>query len=169
MSDTEKTIDQPSNPTDSKENQLKNDNNESLNHYLLIFLNEEKYFIPLPLIIKIINPLEIFPLPDTLDFIAGVSNFSGEIIPIVHLKKVLKLPDHGPSPWTKFIICKYKDMKVGFILDRVIDSREIDNSRIKTETTRVLENEFISGEFIYKDDVISIIDLVKFINTHKAN
>ncbi len=97
-----------------------------LSHYLFILLDDDKYFISLPLITKIINPLEIFPLPDTLDFITGVSNFSGEIVPMVDLKKVLELPDLGKAGAGKFIICKYQDMKVGFIADSIIDSHQID-------------------------------------------
>ncbi len=139
-----------------------------LTHYLLIVLNDENYLIPLSLVTKIINPLEIFPLPDTLDFISGVSNFSGEILPVVNLKKALSLPAHTPAPGEKFIICKYQDMKVGFIIDAVIDSREIDSSKIKIDTTRVLENDFISGEYIYGKEVIAVIDIIKFIDTHKA-
>ncbi|MCP5108311.1 MAG: hypothetical protein GY950_33300 [bacterium] len=139
-----------------------------LSHYLLILLDDDKYFISLPLITKIINPLEIFPLPDTLDFITGVSNFSGEIVPMVDLKKVLELPDLGKAGARKFIICKYQDMKVGFIADSIIDSHQIDEEKIKTDTTRVLENDFIRGEYIHHKEVIGVIDIVKFIDTHKA-
>jgi chemotaxis signal transduction protein len=146
-------------------------NNETaqLSYYLLIVLNDEKYFVPLSIISKIINPLEIFPLPDTLDFVAGVANFSGEIVPMVDLKKALKLPALGTGTGGKFIICMYRNIKVGFILDSVIDSREIDTNKIKTDTTRVLENDFISGEYIYQKEVIAMIDIAKFIDTYKAD
>ncbi len=143
-------------------------NDDHLEHYLQAVLNDDKYFISLSLIFRIINPLEIFPLPDTPVFIAGVTNFSGEIIPMVDPKKMLNLPDLGEAAGKKFIICKYLDMKVGFIVDCVIDSQRIDTHKIKTDTTRVLENDFISGEYIYEDEVIGIIDIVKFIDTHKA-
>ena len=145
----------------SKENEL--------DHYLLIVLDEDKYFIALPHVFRIINPLDIYPLPDTLPFIAGVTNFSGEIIPMVNVKKMLQLPATGKETGNKFIICKYMDMKVGFIVDSVIDSIQVDSTEIKTDTTRVLENDFISGEFIYHKEVIGIIDIAKFIDTHKAS
>lgn len=146
----------------------KEENGDHLDHYLQAVLNEDKYFLALPLIFRIINPLEIFPLPDTPAFIVGVTNFSGEIIPMVDMKKMLNLPDLVENTGKKFILCKYEDMKVGFIVDNVIDSHRIDTVKIKTDTTRVLENDFISGEYIYKKEVIGIIDIVKFIDTHKA-
>lgn len=146
------------------------DDNETgqLSHYLLIVLNDDKYLVPLALINKIINPLEIFPLPDTLDFVAGVANFSGEIVPMVDLKKALKLPSLATISRGKFFICMYQDIKVGFIVDSVIDSREIEDSKIKTDTTRVLENDFISGEYIHEKEVFAVIDIAKFIDTYKA-
>ncbi len=139
-----------------------------LTHFLMVHLNEEHYFIALSLITRIIKPLKIFQLPHTLDFIAGVSNFSGEVVPVVDLKKVLKLPDLGQVGEQRFFICKYRDIKVALIVDKVIDSREIDASIIKTDTTRVLENEFISGEYIHRQTIIGVLDVVKFIDTHKA-
>ncbi len=140
-----------------------------LTHYLLVYLNNEKYLINLAIISKIINPLEIFPLPDTLPFVSGVSNFAGEIVPIVDLKKALKLPDQGLYADRKFVICKFQEIKVGFTVDKVIDSREIDSSKIKTDTTRVLENEFISGEYIHEKEVLGVVDIIKFIETYKAD
>lgn len=144
----------------SKENEL--------DHYLLVVLAEEKFFISLTLVYRIINPLEIYPLPDTLPFIAGVTNFSGEIIPMVDVGKMLQLPGTGKETGKKFIICKYQDMKVGFIVDYVIDSLQVDSAKIKTDTTRVFENDFISGEFIHHKEVVGVIDIAKFIDTHKA-
>lgn len=146
-------------------NEVKDDH---LDHYLQAVLNDDKYFISLPLVFRIINPLEIFPLPDTPAFIAGVTNFSGEIIPMVDMKKMLNLPDLKEETGKKFIICKYRDIKVGFLVDTVIDSHRIDPGKIKTDTTRVLENDFISGEYIIEKEVIGIIDIAKFIDTHKA-
>ncbi len=143
---------------------------EQLSHFLLILLNDEKYFVPLPVISKIIKPLDIFPLPDTLDFISGVANFSGEIVPMVDLKKALKLPDLGKDADRKFLICHYKEMKVGFIIDGVIDSWELDEDLFKSDTNRVLETDFISSEYIHHQDreVIALIDIPKFIDTYKA-
>jgi chemotaxis signal transduction protein len=142
---------------------------DELDHYLLIVLDEDKYFIALPYVFRIINPLDIYLLPDTLPFIAGVTNFSGEIIPMVDLKKMLQLPGTGKDMGRKFIICKYLDMKVGFIVDNVIDSLQVDSAKIKTDTTRVLENDFISGEFVHRKEVVGVIDIAKFIDTHKAS
>lgn len=161
MNEKKKNADPAHNEEKTKEDEL--------DYYLLVVLDDDKYFIALPLVFRIINPLEIYPLPDTLPFIAGVTNFSGEIIPMVDLKKMLHLPGTGKDTGKKFIICKYLDMKVGFIVDSVIDSLRVDTAKIKIDTTRVLENDFISGEFIYHKEVIGVIDIAKFIDTHKAS
>lgn len=142
---------------------------EPLIHQLVITLNRERYFIPLSLVSKVVNPLEIFPLPHSLPFLAGVANFLGEIIPVVDLKKALKLPDLGSEAGVRFVICKYSDIKVCFVADSVIDSWEIPVERLKNDTTRVLENDFISGEYIFQDEVIAAVDIIKFIETHRAD
>jgi len=136
--------------------------------FLVVLLNEDKYFVTLALVNKIINPLEIFPLPDTPPYILGVANFTGEIVPIVDLKKVLKIPPSGLAGQKKFLICKYRDLKVGFLVDNVLDAWDVDAGEFQTDTNRVLENDYIQAEYIHKGEVIGVIDVAALITDHQA-
>lgn len=136
-------------------------------HYLIILLNGEKYFIPLIHVSRIIKEKEIFPLPETYDFIEGVFNFFGEILPAIDIKKVLKITELAFKEERKFIICKVQGLKVCFIIDEVEAELIIDREKIKTDTVKVIENDFISGEYIYEDEVIGIIDILNIVNTYK--
>ena len=143
-------------------------NNKTPHPFLIFVLNDEKYCISVPHINKIINPLEIFPLPDTADFVEGLINLSGEIIPVVDLKKVINLPDMKLETNKKFILCKYQDFKVAFAVDLVVDIIEINPKEIDKNTTKVLENDFISGECILKKEAIGIIDIKRIFEIHKS-
>ncbi|MFH2107309.1 MAG: chemotaxis protein CheW [Chrysiogenia bacterium] len=139
-----------------------------LSTFLLIRLNEGRFFIPLEVVGRVIKPLEVFPMPDTPEFVLGVANYSGEVLPVVDLKKVLLIPDLGGETGLKLVICRYLHVKVGFLVDDVIDACEIDCGQIKADNPKASASEFISGEFIRDRDVIGIIDVAKIITTHQA-
>lgn len=107
-------------------------------------------------------------MPDTPEFVLGVANYSGEVLPVVDLKKVLRIPDLGGEAGLKLVICRHLNVKVGFLVDDVIDALEVDRGQIKADTAKVRESEFISGEFIRERDVIGIIDVAKIIITHQS-
>ena len=136
-------------------------------HYLVILLNGEKYFIPLILISRIIKEKEVFPLPETYDFIEGVFNFFGEIVPVVNMKKILKISELEFKEEKKFIICKVLGLKICFIIDDVEAEWIIDQDKIKTDTVKVIENEFILGEYIHEGGVIGVIDVLNIVSTYK--
>jgi chemotaxis signal transduction protein len=147
---------------------VESDRGASFKQYLVIQLNEDRFFITLDIVNRIINPLEIFALPDTPDYLLGVANNTGEILPIVDLKRILKLPVLKSAIPGKYLITKYRDMKIGFVVDQVLDAWPVDTSKINTETTRVTESEYISGEYIHENEVIGIIDIARIIDEHKA-
>ncbi|EAG2052705.1 chemotaxis protein CheV [Listeria monocytogenes] len=67
---------------------------------------------------EIIHPLEVTPVPDSNPAIEGVSQVRGEIMPVVNLARVMKLPEIEPEN-TKFIITELNQMKIVFRVDEV--------------------------------------------------
>ena len=43
----------------------------------------------------------------------------------------------------------------------------IDKEKIKVDTVKVIENEFVSGEYIHEGEVIGIIDVLNIVTTYK--
>jgi chemotaxis signal transduction protein len=142
--------------------------NPTLSPYLIVQLNEDRYLISMEIVNRIIKPLEIFPMPDTPEFVLGVANCSGEVLPVVDLKKALHIPDLHGDGGRKFVICRYRQMKVGFVVDEVIDAWEIERDQIQADTTKVRECEFITGEIARGQEVLALIDIAKLIAAHQA-
>lgn len=136
--------------------------------YLVVLLGEEIFVVSLPSVVKIINPIEIFPLPDTQEFILGIINFSGEIIPLVDLRLVLKLPAAAEDARRKFLICRHQEQKVAFTVDGVADTWDLAPATFSADTTRVSESDFIIGEGMVKGKVVGWIDMAAIITTHQA-
>ena len=135
--------------------------------YLIIILNDEKHLIKIKHISKIVKYKQIFPLPDSHKHLLGVSNISGEIIPVLNLKLILNISLKEITSNEKIIIVRHKGYIVGFLVNDVIDMIKLPDKQLKKDTTKSIGNEFIKGEFIIDKDVIDEIDVPKIIENYK--
>ena len=85
--------------------------------YVVFKLGKEEYGIDI-MNVKEIGPYqESVKVPNTPDFIEGIINFRGKVIPIVNLGKRFNLKDNGITNDTRIIIINLKDKQVGFVVD----------------------------------------------------
>lgn len=68
---------------------------------------------------EIIRLPEITALPGTANYILGIINLRGSIIPIIDLKKKLGLPGAEITDETRVIVVEINSQKVGLVVDEV--------------------------------------------------
>jgi purine-binding chemotaxis protein CheW len=64
----------------------------TLDQIVTFTINEQRYGIPLEVVERVVRMVEITPLPTGPDFIHGVINVKGEILPVVNLRRRFRLP-----------------------------------------------------------------------------
>ena len=74
---------------------------------------------------------QITKIPCSPEFIVGVINLRGQIIPIVDIRTFMNLPDHGPPVFNKAIVVETEDVCVGFLADEVIRAEKVAVSSIQ--------------------------------------
>lgn len=79
--------------------------------------------------ILLVNAIEkyagVVSIPNSPDFILGMVNLRGEIIPVFSLRKKFGLPEIAPDDKTQLIVTRSNDMLVGFKVDSVDEIVEI--------------------------------------------
>ncbi|MBB5336555.1 chemotaxis protein CheW [Pectinatus brassicae] len=116
-------------------------------------LKREEYGISILNVEEIKRLTDITRVPFTPDFIKGVMNLRGSVLPVIDLKKRIGLPDAKYSDATRIIVVKLEDITVGMIVDAVtevlaIDSTHITNAKQITSTESDVHsesNKFLSG------------------------
>lgn len=68
---------------------------------------------------EIIRLPEVTALPGTADYILGIINLRGSIIPIIDLKKKIGFPSSEMTDETRVIVVEISNNKVGLIVDEV--------------------------------------------------
>lgn len=93
---------------------------------LIFSINDQFYATDIQEVERILSYEEPTKLPDSPEFINGVINYEGGIIPILSLAKRFSLPDKGTSlNDLKIIVAKQNDSKIGIIVDVVSEVRNV--------------------------------------------
>lgn len=110
-------------------------------------LRKEEYGFNILSVQEIKGLTDITRVPFTPDFIKGVINLRGSVLPVIDLKKRLGLQPTEYTDSTRIIIVKIEDISVGMIVDAVTEVLSIDAGHIDTAKS-VNENDgtrFING------------------------
>lgn len=97
----------------------------------LLFEVDEEYALPLTHVIEIIEAREITKVPETPDYIAGILNLRGHVIPVLDVRKRFRKPARPDAPRRCVIIASVEQNPLGLLVDNVIDLIEIQPEQLK--------------------------------------
>ena len=93
-------------------------------------VGNEEYAIPILNIQEIIKPIEHTRVPSVPDFVLGVFNLRGNVIPLIDLRKKFGLPAQGNTEDTRYIVMKHNENVAGFVIDRLTEAIRINKNLI---------------------------------------
>ncbi|MBW2187246.1 MAG: chemotaxis protein CheW [Deltaproteobacteria bacterium] len=135
------------------------------NQYLTFLLNGEVFGIATNRVLEVLDYTEITPVPQTSDFMLGVINLRGSIVPVVDMHIKFGLP---PSPRTVnsciiiiSILIDDEPTSVGVMADSVREVLDLDPEQIEAAPrmgTRLNSN-FIRGMGKHGDDFIILLNI----------
>ncbi len=125
---------------------------------------EELFGVDILMVQEILKDIAITAIPDSPDSIVGVVNLRGNIIPVVNLRKRLKLSGdkagHEDKVW--IIILNIGDRTTGFLVDRVTRVIKVQTKSIMPPPELVvsggLESDYIRGVCKQNQELLAILD-----------
>jgi len=104
------------------------------------------------------------PLPDTLEYMRGVIDLRGAIVPVVDLKKKMGLGDNGDR-WSAVVILEVHGSLVGVAVDAVIDVTGIAEEDIQRTPhfARNADGDAVRGMARVNGRTVVIIDAEKML------
>lgn len=124
-------------------------------------IGNETYGVAVERVKEIIGITDITRIPDMPDFVRGVINLRGVVVPVVELRKKFFMQDRDYDSATVIIIVEVDDKYVGMIVDAVSDVLNIPSSTIQNipDLSRSVESEFISGIGQVDGKMIILLDV----------
>ena len=134
---------------------------EAHNKRIVSFLvSRKEYAVDIRFINEIIYSKKVNALPGTSDYIEGIIDLRGKVIPLVNLSKRLKLPSGEPVPSEHVLIVDVGQRKYGLIVDEVLQVITIEENQIQmTEKFMDREVPYLQGVCRFKERLILLLDL----------
>lgn len=128
---------------------------------LIFSINGEYYATDIMEVERILGYEEPTKLPDSPDFVVGVNNYEGNILPIISLAKRFGLPQNVGKADSKIIVSKQEKSKIGIIVDVVSEVRDIkvDNIETPPEIVAGISKRYIKGLIKIDKKIIIFLNL----------
>lgn len=156
---------------------MNNNDDDNQDKFLSFCLGTEEYGVEILRVREIIGIIDITPLPQTPDFVKGVINLRGKIIPVIELRTKFNMPSRPFDEETCIIVVEVTDpatsdqFHMGVIVDTVSEVQDIPKANIEPAPKFgcALNTDYIMGmgkvKMSDREKVIILLDIDK-VMTH---
>jgi purine-binding chemotaxis protein CheW len=127
-------------------------------------IGEEEYAVPILTIQEIIKPIGWTRVPQTPNYVLGVFNLRGSVIPLIDLRLKFGLPPKKQDDETRFIVMKNGDDVAGFVIDRLTMALRLDKKDIGPAPDTIDgDNTIIEGVGKRENNILTILKVDKLL------
>ncbi|MGE8225243.1 MAG: chemotaxis protein CheW [Stenotrophomonas sp.] len=135
--------------------------------YLSFTLGNEHYGVDILKVQEIRGYDAVTRVPDAPDYIKGVINLRGTIVPVIDLRLKLRLDEARYDAFTVMIVLNVEDRVVGIVVDSVSDVIPLNAEQIRPtpEFGAAVDTRFISGIGTQDDRMLILLDIETLLDT----
>jgi purine-binding chemotaxis protein CheW len=162
----------------SKPNETQNNNAVSLHagrheHELLqlvsFHIGGEEFGLDILRVQEIIRIQDLTRVPNSPDFVDGVINLRGKVIPVVALRKRFGLQELAHDKQTRIVVVEVKGTVLGFIVDSVSEVLRIPSDTVEPPPRLgKVEKEYVSGVGKLDNRLLILLDVDKLMGDYEA-
>ncbi len=137
---------------------------------MVVFVGDRLIGFSLDYVREIFSVKKVIPVPGSKDFIKGIVNYRGNVIPIVNLKSILGMENisYEEKVLEYTVIVEYNDIILGVMVDKIKSIFEIKEEVLENQKIpdiKDIDEQFISsiveidGEKVLVMDVSNLISI----------
>lgn len=129
--------------------------------FLTFHLADEDYGIEIRYVTEIIGIQKITEVPDMPEFVKGVINLRGKVIPVMDVRMRFLLPPREYNDRTCIIVVNVNGTAVGLVVDEVSEVADIPEDQIEPppRASRTSSSRYIQGMGKIGQDVKILLDV----------
>lgn len=142
--------------------------------YLVFGISEERYGIPVTKVREVIRHERITPVHEASDFLKGVINLRGKIIPIIDMRAKFGMAELAYTDRTVFIIVDVQGLKETFqfgiavdAVHEVVDLDDSDHESLPDMGFR-LRSAYLLSIAKVGDQMLMLLDMDKILQTQEV-
>lgn len=132
-------------------------------------IGEEEFGVNILQVQEIIRTMEITNVPRAPEFVEGVINLRGKVIPIVDMRSRFGLGSKEHDKYTRIIVIEIDMIIVGFVVDSVSEVLRIPRNSVQPPPPVVagMDSEYIDGVGKLEDRLLILLDLDSLIDNEE--
>ena len=137
---------------------------------LVVFkLHNEEFGVEITDVREIVKVGHITRLPHVADYIEGVTNLRGEVIPVISLRKRFGLEAQENTQDTRIIMLEVNSSMVGFIVDSVTETLRLADDAIEPPPSNIagLKAHYLAGVGKLEDRLLILLEVDKILTSEE--
>ncbi len=128
-------------------------------------LGGEEYALEILRVQEIIRMMDLTRVPNSPDFVEGVINLRGKVIPVIGLRKRFGLGNKEYDKQTRIVVVEVAGTIVGFVVDAVNEVLRIPADTVEPPPRLTkLDRELISGVGKLENRLLLMLDIEKLLS-----
>lgn len=129
-------------------------------------LANEEYGVDIMRAQEIIMPGQITRMPEVPDFICGLINLRGHVIPIVDLRKRFGLPAKEADEHTRIIVVNVAGKTIGIVVDAVTEVLRISADQVEPPPSSVagIDHDYIRGLVKLQNKLLILLNIDRILS-----
>ncbi len=141
--------------------------------YLTFYIDSQLYSVPTSEVVEIIRMQPITYMPNTVDYVKGVINLRGKVVPVIDLRLRFHKEEKPYDTRTSIVIVESGELTVGLIVDTVKDVRDVSAEQINVSPKSKGQNgggkAFVSGIIAMENESAMLLDTAKVLTHHSRS
>ena len=130
-------------------------------HVVIFRLADEHYGIDIQSVQEIVRMQAITAIPGSEDWVEGITNLRGRVVPVVDLRRRCRITAREHGPETRIVVVSSSKGMVGLIVDAVTEVMRIPGDQVEApnEIVSVPANAYFRGIAKLDTRLVSLLDL----------
>jgi len=134
---------------------------------LVFVIGKEEYGVDILKVQEIRGYDKVTALPSAPDFLKGVVNLRGTIVPVIDMRIKFKLPDPRYDSFTVVVILKLSSRVIGIVVDAVSDVVRLAAADVKDPPRlgSVVDSSYLTGVATMNERMVLLLDIEKLLSS----
>lgn len=137
--------------------------------HLVTFALGEEYGVLINQVQEIIRVGNVTIVPNSPSYMEGVINLRGKILPVLNLRKKLKIVESGLTKKSRIVVTEVGGKLLGLLVDSVSHVIKVSETLVEGAPDEVLEvdTDYITGVCKLPNRLVILLDLEKLLRKEK--
>jgi purine-binding chemotaxis protein CheW len=134
-------------------------------------IGDEEFGVDILRVQEINRMVEITRVPNSPEYVEGVINLRGKVIPIIQMRKRMNMDAKPLDKDTRIVVVEIDKKVIGFIVDGVNEVLRIDKTVTEAPPAMVsgIDSDFITSIAKLEDRLLILLDLEKILSTNEVD